>query len=301
MKKRFGLIGTITHDVITYESGKSFEGVGGVLYQAAVLCGLGTEVILFTNLGEKLVPDVERIIRNWHTLRGEKIIRVPGPGNRVHLHYPEKGERIEILKSVVPPLNPSHIFEDLSELEMLVCVINSGFDIELRDWQEIVHSAMCPVWLDVHSLCLSRVLNQKREYFPLKEWREWIEGVSFVQANKKEVTSMLGSPEREPSEAEISQFGKEAFKLGVKAICVTLGEEGVLVITPERSIKIASFEAEREVDTTGCGDVLCGGAVVKLAEGNDFYPAVSFGVELASKEVSIAGIEKTYALVSRLK
>ena len=65
MNKKFGLIGTITHDVITLESGQSFEGIGGVLYQAAVLCGLGREVFLYTNLGEELEPEVPPFPRRW--------------------------------------------------------------------------------------------------------------------------------------------------------------------------------------------------------------------------------------------
>ena len=47
---RFGLIGTITYDVITIEGKTIHEGLGGILYQAAVLCGLGCEVNLYTNL-----------------------------------------------------------------------------------------------------------------------------------------------------------------------------------------------------------------------------------------------------------
>ncbi len=95
MRTHFGLIGTITHDVITFDSGRSIKGIGGILYQAAVLCGLREDVFLYTNLGEELAADVEEKIRSWSTLRRDGINRVPGPGNQVHLHYPERGERIE--------------------------------------------------------------------------------------------------------------------------------------------------------------------------------------------------------------
>jgi hypothetical protein len=37
-----GLIGTITAEMIEYDDGRSFRTVGGILYQAAVLCGGGT-------------------------------------------------------------------------------------------------------------------------------------------------------------------------------------------------------------------------------------------------------------------
>jgi fructose-1-phosphate kinase PfkB-like protein len=226
---------------------------------------------------------------------------VPGTGNQVHLHYPEKAERIETLRSVVTPLNPRQVIEDINKLGMLILIINSGFDIELSDWRKIVASATIPVWLDIHSLPLSKELNVPRKYLPLKKGKEWIEGVSFIQVNEKELSSMLGDPDKRYSEEDALAFGKEAFNLGVKAVFITMGKEGILVMTPEESKRIRSTEAKSVVDTTGCGDVFCGGAVVRLAEGQDPFTAASFGLELATEAVSIKGIEETYLLALRHK
>ncbi len=299
MKIDLGLIGTITSDEITFDSGQTIRGLGGVLYQAAVLCGLGIQVRLYTNLGEELTQDVEKTVENWPTLRREGICQVPGTGNQVHLHYPEKGERIETLRSVVPPLNPRQVIEAMPKLGMLILVINSGFDIELSAWRKIVESAKIPVWLDVHSLPLSRELNVPRKYLPLTEGKKWIEGVSFIQVNEKELSSLLGDQDKRHSEEDTLAFGKEAFNLGVKAVFVTLGKEGVLVMTPEESKRIRSPGAKSVVDTTGCGDVFCGGTVAKLAAGQDPFTAASCGLELATEAVSIKGVEETYMLARR--
>ncbi|MGD8535339.1 MAG: carbohydrate kinase family protein [Candidatus Aminicenantes bacterium] len=297
----FGLIGTITYDEITFESGQRISGLGGVLYQASVLCSLGKDVFLYTNLGEELVEDVTKIVQKWSTLRKKGLRRVPGPGNRVHLHYPEKGERVEVLKSVVPPLDPAPINEDLHELGMLILVINSGYDLELSHWRDIVESASFPIWIDVHSLFLSKELNVPRQYLPMGEWEEWVKGVSFLQANIKEVASMLGTPEEVPSETELSRFGEKAFELGVEAVFVTLGKEGVLVLKPGQSLKIAALQAETVVDKTGCGDVFCGGAAVKLALGKDPFDAARFGLELATQVVEVKGVEETFRLVKEYR
>jgi hypothetical protein len=299
MNMDLGLIGTITSDEITFDSGQTIRGSGGVLYQAAVLCGLGKDVHLYTNLGDELVKNVEKIVENWPSLRLEGICHVPGAGNQVHLHYPEKGERVETLKSVVPPLNPHRVIKDMHKLGMLILIINSGFDIKLSDWRKIVAASKIPVWLDIHSLPLSRELNVPRKYLPLTEGKDWVEGVSFIQVNEKELSSMLGDPDKRYSEDDALAFGKEAFNLGVKAVFVTLGKEGILVMTPEGSKRILSPEVRSVVDTTGCGDVFCGGAVVKLAEGQDPFTAASCGLELATKAVSIKGIEETYMLARR--
>lgn len=296
MSLKFGLIGTITYDFIASESGMLSEGVGGVLYQAAALCGLGKKVTLFTNLGLELVPETEKIIESWPTLTREGINHVPGPGNQVHLFYPERGERVEVLKSVVPPLNPDQIIKDLPEFAMLMLVINSGFDIELEDWRKIVEAASCPIWIDIHSLPLAKQLNTPRKYLPLPEWKEWTKGVSFLQANATEVASMLSHPELAASEIELHHFGKMALESGVKAVFITLGKEGILVAASDKSKKISSVDVKEVVDTTGCGDVFCAATAVKLAEGKDPFEAACFGLLLATKATRIKGIEETYTL-----
>jgi sugar/nucleoside kinase (ribokinase family) len=299
MSKGFGLIGTVTHDFISSDSGQSFEGLGGVLYQAAVLCGLGKEVFLYTNLGEELVKDVERMTRDWTTLHKEGIRPVPGPGNQVYLHYPGQGERVEVLKSVVPPLDSRRLLKKITEFGMLVMIVNSGFDLELSEWRKIVRAASCPVWLDIHSLLLSRELNVRRKYLTLAERIDWIKGVSFVQANAKEVATMLGQPDRVLSEADISRFASMALRSGAKAVFVTLGREGVFVLTSEESKKIEASRTENVVDTTGCGDVFCAAAAAKLSEGEDPFASALFGLELAAQAVSVRGIEESYSLASR--
>jgi hypothetical protein len=298
MNKKFGLIGSITYDEITYASGELITGLGGVLYQAAVLCGLGEEVLLHAHLGEEVADKMEKTVENWTTLHKEGILSVSGQGNQVHLHYPKEGERIETLKAVVDPLDPNPILNDLDQMTMLILVINSGLDIQLLDWQKIVRAASCPVWVDIHSLFLTKWLGVPRKYSYLPEWKDWVEGISYLQANVKEVASMLGHPQTLPSEAELIQFGETVFDLRVKLVFLTLGKEGVLVLKPGESLKVAADQAESVVDTTGCGDVFCGGTVVKLASGEDAFDAARFGVELATKAAGVKGVAETFKLAS---
>jgi hypothetical protein len=55
-----GLIGTITAEMIEYDDGRSFRTVGGILYQAAVLCGGGTATARALLDGISPVPAAER-------------------------------------------------------------------------------------------------------------------------------------------------------------------------------------------------------------------------------------------------
>jgi sugar/nucleoside kinase (ribokinase family) len=289
------LVGTVTSDRIAYEGGSAFSGIGGILYQAAVLAGLGDEVRLVTNLGAAAAPEAEKLWAAWPGLDREGIQVVPGAGNVVNLFYPARGERREVLDSIVPPIEPERIAAAASSGCAIVLVaLNSGFDIELEDWRRAVDGLTCPIWLDIHSLALDRALGRHRPYVALPEWRQWAKGVKYLQANRQEVACMLGDPAALPGPGDILTFAGLAFEEGVSAVFVTQGPEGVLVIIPSGVRAIAAPAAGRVVDTTGCGDVFCAGAVHRLVRGASLDEAATFGVKLAARAVGLSGVHETY-------
>jgi len=309
---RFGLIGTITQDHIIVEDGPPLRNLGGILYQAAVLCGLGEDVELFSNCGDDLRTDVDALVGGWRTLRREGVTYVPGAGNQVHLRYSERlKEREEVLASVVPPLAPEPVLAALPRLDMLLMVFNSGFELRREDWRRIVAAERRDIWLDVHSFVLARLVGAHRDYVSAPDWRDWIAGVSYLQANRQEVASLRGHPERWPTRPEIESFAVQAFEIGVRAVFVTLGKDGVLLLTPGAAGRAGALPhpaarhiqapaAERVVDTTGCGDVFCAAAMRLLARGAPVDRAAEEGVALASKAVGLAGIAETFALTASL-
>jgi hypothetical protein len=293
----FGLIGTITSDHIIRDGAPKLQGLGGILYQAAVLCGLGEDVLLVSNCGELLRSEVERLTSDWATLDRSGLAYVPGPGNQVHLRYSEKlKEREEVLASVVPPLDPAPILARLARLDMLLLVFNSGFDIGLADWRAIVDRAACPIWIDTHSLVLAKKLRGHRDYVPVPDWRFWVAGASYLQANRQEVASLIGRPERWPNDEEIAVFSRDAFDVGIKALFVTMGKEGVLTLMPGETRLVRAAAAERVVDTTGCGDVFCAKTMQGLALGATIFQAAAAGVDLASHAAESAGVRATFEL-----
>ena len=298
----FGLVGTITSDYITDDSGPRFRGLGGILYQAAVLCGLDEDVRLFANCGGDLRGEVEKLTGDWESLHKDGLNVVPGAGNRVFLHYSERlKEREEVLESAVPPLDPATLLGALGGLDMLLMVFNSGYDLSLSDWRSVLDRAACPVWLDVHSLVLAKKLQAHREYVSLPEWRDYVKGVSYLQANRQEAACLLGHPERWPEASEIAAFVHETFKIGVRAVFMTMGKEGVLAATPHESRILKVSAADRVVDTTGCGDVFCAKTMQLLALGVPVFDAAEEGVELASRAVGLAGIRETYEMTRRVE
>lgn len=293
----FGLIGTVTSDHVIRDEGPPLIGPGGILYQAAVLCGLGENVRLFANCGLEQKKEVESLIGHWPTLGTAGLRYVPGPGNQVFLRYSERlKERDEVLRSVVPPLDLVRILADVPRLDMLLMVFNSGFDLEFEDWRNIVGKAGRPIWFDVHSLVLDRKLGVHRDYVALPDWREWMAGVTFLQANRQELACLLGHPGYWPGDKEIASFASDAFRLGIQAVFVTMGGDGILVSAPKGARLIRAPKAERVVDTTGCGDVFCAKTAQCLVRGIPLFEAAEAGAALASRAAGSAGVGATYAL-----
>ena len=300
MAYRFGLIGSITRDLNTSDAGLRYEGMGGILYHAASLCGLGQRVRLLANVGEALEPELEALAAKWPELDISRVEKVPGQGNRVHLHYPLEGERLEVLGSMVPPLHSRQIIPCLEDFDLLIFVASSGMDISLKQWRAVCRVCTCPVWFDVHSLVLSREVGRPREYRSLANWADWLEGAAYVQANRKEAACMLSHPGIEPAMEELSGLARMILKGGSRAVFFTLGLDGVLVVTPHGEGWLNPGRPGLAVDTTGCGDVFSAGTSFRLSHGENPAEAASFGLKLASSAASMTGVEKVYDLARRL-
>jgi ribokinase len=75
-----------------------------------------------------------------------------------------------------------------------------------------------------------------------------------------------------------------------RAVVVTLGSEGVLVVEGQRAERI---EAPRvnAVDTTGAGDAFCGALAQALADGADLVEAARWAVRVAAVSVTRVGAQ----------
>jgi sugar/nucleoside kinase (ribokinase family) len=106
----------------------------------------------------------------------------------------------------------------------------------------------------------------------------------------------LDCPGKNPDLAELESFGAMVSKLGIKAVFVTLGEEGVLLMDKKGSRSIGAIGGNSVVDSTGCGDVFCGGAAVYLSEGRDPFESAVYGMRIASAAVSTSGVSPMFNL-----
>lgn len=85
-----------------------------------------------------------------------------------------------------------------------------------------------------------------------------------------------------------------------KAIIVTLGERGVLVVDQERAEHFVAQQVQA-VDTTGAGDAFVGSLAVALAEAKMLRDAVPFACAAAALSVTRAGTQSSFPCRSEVE
>ncbi len=97
--------------------------------------------------------------------------------------------------------------------------------------------------------------------------------VDILVPNQTELALLSGIPLSDETSAQ--RGARELLKRGPRAVIVTLGEEGALLITNTQALRINAYEVE-VVDTTAAGDAFIGGLASQLLESDDLPAAVRY-------------------------
>jgi ribokinase len=97
--------------------------------------------------------------------------------------------------------------------------------------------------------------------------RSVLETVDYLVCNRNELAVLSGRTLGETSGmAEAEAAARETLALGVRALLVTLGLRGSLLVSRDKVTRLDAFRVEA-VDTVGAGDCYCGVLAASLAEG----------------------------------
>ena len=101
--------------------------------------------------------------------------------------------------------------------------------------------------------------------------------------NEVEVTMLSGGVDDDPCRA-----GRALMTRGLRAVVVTLGEHGALLVTPEGEQHFPSHNVV-VVDSVAAGDAFYGALAVRLAEGATLPDAIRFANAAGALAVTVAG------------
>ncbi|WP_031242219.1 ribokinase [Advenella kashmirensis] len=116
------------------------------------------------------------------------------------------------------------------------------------------------------------------DIFPLCDW---------ITPNETETSLLTGMPVTNLDQARAA--ADLLLAKGVKNVVITLGDQGSLLHTAEKSVHIAPFIAGKCIDTAGAGDGFTAGLATALAEGRPPEEALRFASALAGISVTRSG------------
>lgn len=117
---------------------------------------------------------------------------------------------------------------------------------------------------------------------------ETLRRLDVLVANELETAELSGQSVSSPEDALVA--ARAILKLGPRAVVVTLGERGAVVVSDDIATHVPA-PTTRVVDTTGAGDAFTGALAAKLAAGASLAEAVPFGVAVASATTERLGAE----------
>lgn len=298
-KFKIAVIGTINKDTIIFPDGKKTESFGGILYNILALSYLGREsmeIYPVCNLGYDVHNQVISRLKICNNVELSGIKKVNCKNDHAFLSITSDNQKEEILKNRVPPLSFSQIKPFLKSDVILVNFI-SGFDLSLDTLKKIRKNTNALIFMDVHSLTLGVDDSGKRFFRAPKNWREWLKQADIIQMNIPELKELAKKNRFDKlttslkSQKEIKEFGKYILSLGPKAVLITLGEKGSLLIFDNKVRKFKGFKVKKFKDATGCGDVFSAGFLICYLRTKNLMKSANFANYVAGEKCRISGVE----------
>jgi hypothetical protein len=254
----------IGHSIIDHidETGSEILTPGGIYYSALGMLAVKNEetgLSLITGWNDKSYCLFDDIYTKTDMAASAPIDEMP----EVFLKTSGAGEREERYLNISSNLSLNGI-SDWNRYDGILINMITGFDITLEQLKNIRKNFSGTIYLDIHTLSRGVDKDFNRKFRPIPQVSEWLSNIDILQCNVNELYTIIRSDNEMHCASEI-------LELGVKAVIVTQGENGVNLYRKEdsatvlNSIEAVKVESRNKV---GCGDIF--GAVF-------FYSYISTG------------------------
>ena len=120
--------------------------------------------------------------------------------------------------------------------------------------------------------------------FPV-DWKDKLEAFRYIdvlKVNEHEMKMLTGLEEPHDAALQLAEWG-------INEVCVTLGDQGSLILENDHFYEICAYPPRKVVDTTGCGDTYSTGYLYMRSRGADPEEAGKFAAALATLKLEVSG------------
>ena len=266
---------------------------GCAIYTAAALASLGGE-----ELDVHLVSHVRKVDRDgivamfdgYSNVDTQHIDDAQDKGDIITLTYLDQNRREETQTGFMNPILPEDI-EPLLDSKAFVFVPITDFEVPLETLKYIKANSDAPIVFDAHgpTVCCSKFGKRHHKFWVDRD--RWLPYIDLLKMNleearccwfREEVDLDRLADNEEIDRAQLPEFARDCLDKGVRAVFVTLDEEGCAVFYKDDAggmveVIVPRIVIEDVVDTTGCGDSFAGGLAFGYLQTGSFVKAAQFG------------------------
>ena len=298
--RKVAVLGPIPRDHITTHQGETFDKYGCVLYTVAALSALmepEDEICPIVHVRRQDEAAIKDQLSQFRNVDVTGIRSHNDRGDVVELTYTTHNHRDERQTGFMSPITPSDV-EFALDADAFVCVPITDYEVGQSTLAYIKANSSATVLLDAHGPTNTLVRGGERHHRLWVERDAWLPYVDILKMNLEEAgcswfpdRSEAGATGKPMTTEEMPAFAEHCLRAGVKAVCITLDEEGCVVFHFDDAGRlqenlIGRIHVEDVVDTTGCGDSFAAGMAFGYLEHNDFVAACRYGNAMGAQRCS---------------
>ncbi|MFT3797397.1 carbohydrate kinase family protein [Microbacterium sp.] len=271
--QKIAVLGPIPRDHIITHRGDVLDKYGCALYTVIALSSLLGEngvVLPVVNVAEEDEAAIRDILSAYPNVSLEGVRAKPHGGDVVELRFVDQNNRLERQTGFMAPITPEDV-EFALDADAFVCVPITDYEVTQTTLEYIRAHSSGVILLDGHGPTTSISHGGERVRRLWIDINEWLPSIDILKMNLEEAgCSWLPEPgdDRAPGDPvtlnHLAEFAEATLRHGLRALCVTLDEEGCVAFTLDEQgglvqTVVGRVPIEHVVDTTGCGDSFAAG------------------------------------------
>jgi len=298
--RRIAVLGPIPRDHIITHRGDVLEKYGCALYTAIALSALvgdEGEVLPIVNVADEDLAPIRDILADYENITFTGVRPVGDRGDVVELRFIDQNNRLERQTGYMAPITPADV-EFALDADAFVCVPITDYEVSQSTLEHIRAASSGVILLDGHGPTTSISHGGERVRRLWVDMDAWLPSIDILKMNLEEAgCSWLPGPGDDRAAGDpvtmnhLADFAGVVLAGGVRALCVTLDEEGCVAYTLNARGELMEtivprVPVEQVIDTTGCGDSFAAGMAFGYLLGGDILTACRYGNAMGAQRAA---------------